>query len=91
MMAYYNSTLATTAVCFPTRMRTAPTLISTSGTDYYSFERAGGTDGFNSLLLARPSTLTAVLYSSDGLSGTTGDAGNCWAESSGNISFNSEL
>jgi hypothetical protein len=39
-------------------MRTAPSLVATSGTNYYNFQ-TGGDDNFNSLTIATPTTQSA--------------------------------
>jgi hypothetical protein len=61
----------------PVPMRTAPTLIQTTGTNYYAFGRNGGTDNFNSVTLATAQTTATVIFffNSTDASGTAGQAG----------------
>jgi hypothetical protein len=87
-----SSTLAITAVPFKINMRSAPTLISTSGTDYYRFARAGGTDYFNSFTLDSTNTTIATIYNDSDISGTAGWAGRMLTNStSASVAFNAEL
>jgi hypothetical protein len=72
----YQTTEVDTIFQFPTTMRTTPTLVQTTGTNYFGFIRNGATDNFNSLTLAAESTPTACwLYNNSEISGTAGQAG----------------
>ena len=87
-----SSTLVVTAIPFKVNMRAAPTLISTSGTDYYRFVRAGGTDYLNSFTLDCTNTTIATIYNDSEISGTAGWAGRMMTNStSSSVAFNAEL
>ena len=89
---YYNSTEVQSVISFPVTMRTAPTLVATSGTDYYSFERAGGSDGINSWTIQRPSLSCSNIKNTTDASGTAGQAGTLEVRNtSASISFSAEL
>jgi hypothetical protein len=89
---YYNSTDLTTFVDFPTNMRTDPTLISGSGTDYYAFDRNNGRDYVNSFTLNMSLPTNAVLYNNSQASGTGGQAGFLYLNDNGAyLAFESEL
>jgi hypothetical protein len=73
-------------------MRIAPTLVASSGTNYYNMASNGGTDTYNSLTILRPSTTTASVYNSSEASGTSGAGGELFTNNaSASIAFNSEL
>jgi hypothetical protein len=91
MMAYYSSTIAVSVVNLPTIMRVPPSLVSTSGTNYYTFARNSAGDTFNTLGLSRSSKLSVTINTSADVSGTAGDAGDCWANAGGSVAFNAEL
>ena len=71
----YGSTSVATNVSFPVTMRQTPVLDSTTGTDYYVFNRNGGSDTFNSLTLNSASSTMAQIYNASEISGTAGQAG----------------
>lgn len=71
----FSSTSVATNVYFPVTMRQAPILDSTTGTDYYVFNRNGGSDTFNSLTLNSVSSTMAQIYNASEISGTAGQAG----------------
>ena len=73
-------------------MRIAPTIVQTTGTDYWSFSRNGGTDTFNSLTLATATTSAISLYNSTEISGTAGQAGGISSNNaSTTLGFSAEL
>lgn len=81
-----------THVYFPTTMRTTPTLVAASGTNYYDFVRNGGDDLFNSLTIVQGSSTGACIYNATEISGTAGHAGRLLTDSaSGSIAFSAEL
>jgi hypothetical protein len=87
-----DSTLAITHVPFKVNMRSAPTLVVSTGTDYYRFTRAGGTDLFNSFSLDSAITTIASIYNATEISGTAGWAGRMMTNStSASVAFNAEL
>ena len=63
----------------PVPMRTAPTLVQTTGTDYWSFVRNNGSDTFNSLTYGGSGLVgfsNAVdVYNNTEISSTAGHAG----------------
>jgi hypothetical protein len=73
---------------FPVTMRTAPTLVATSGTNYYSI----GADGFNSLTIYQQDTSSAWLYNGSEVSGTSGNTDRVYTNNaSASVSFSAEL
>jgi hypothetical protein len=89
---YYNSTDLTTFIYFPTNMRTEPTLVSGSGTDYYRFDRNNGQDYVNSFTLNLSCPTNALLYNNTQASGTGGQAGHITLNNDGAyIAFDAEL
>jgi hypothetical protein len=89
---YYNSTELQSVISFPVTMRTAPTLIATSGSNYYSFERANGSDGIDSWTIQRPSLSCSAIKNTTDASGTGGEAGTLEVRNaSASISFSAEL
>jgi hypothetical protein len=89
---YYNASYLQGVISFPVTMRTEPTLVSTTGTDYYNFARNGGTDTYNSLTILRPSKTTASVTNTTEVSGTAGQAGEMFTNNaSASIAFSAEL
>jgi hypothetical protein len=91
--ANYSSSLLTCQVHFPVTMRSSPTLVQGSGTDYYRFRRSNGSDLFNSFTATQtPSTNSVALDCNANISGTQGDGGRVQTENaSAYIHFDSEL
>ena len=88
---YQSATRFHFPVIFPTTMRTAPSLVATSGTNYYNFQ-TGGDDGFNSLTIATPTTQSCYLYNLTEMSGTGGQAGTTLTNNaSASVAFSAEL
>ncbi len=88
----YTTTDMRTYVKFPVTMRTAPTLVVASGTNYYTFERAGAGDDFNSFSALRSTTNGITLNNSSEISGVAGQTGELFSSnSSSSIAFSSEL
>lgn len=89
---YYSASQVNGMVQFPVTMRIAPTLVASSGTDYYVAERNGGSDTFNSLTIYRPSTTIAMIYNGSEASGTAGNAALLYTNNaSSSIAFSAEL
>ena len=87
-----NSTDLNTYVKFPFNMRTDPTLIAGSGTDFYRFDRNGGTDYVDSFTLNMSMPTNAIIYNNTQASGTAGQAGHLFLNNDGAyIAFNAEL
>jgi len=91
---YFNNTEIDGALQFPVAMRTAPSLVTASGTNYYVCERNNGSDFFDAWnSIAYTSTTACGLSCSTNISGTAGQAG--WARNSDStnafLAFNAEL
>ena len=88
---YYSSSQIRGVVQFPVSMRTAPTLYSSSGTNYYSMEYVSG-DSFNSFTIYRSQQNAAIIYNASEVSGTAGFAGTIGTDNaSAYVGFSSEL
>jgi hypothetical protein len=89
MGAYNGSTQFEGTVAFPVTMRIAPTLIATSGTNFYATR---GGDGFDSLVIWQPSQNATNIYNGSQVSGTSGFA-SVFAtnNSAASVAFNAEL
>lgn len=88
----YTTTDMRTYIKFPVTMRISPTTVASSGTNFYTFERAGAGDDFNSFNGVRSSTNGIVLNNSSEISGTAGQSGEIFtSNASSSIAFNSEL
>jgi hypothetical protein len=70
--SYNTATNANGAVIFPVQMRIAPTLVATTGTNYYQVTGGGVDDGCNSLTIFIPTVQAAQLYNNTEVSGTIG-------------------
>ena len=81
-----------TDVRFPVSMRTAPSLVATSGTNYYDFSRNSGDDVFNSITIVQATETGSGMYNNTEVSGTAGHAGRLITNSaSSSIAFSAEL
>jgi hypothetical protein len=89
----YASNILMMNVNFPVSMRTAPTLVQTTGTNYYRFWRNSASDDFNDFSdYFSASTRCAAIQTQNNISGTAGQAGRTVTLSaSASIAFNSEL
>jgi len=86
---YTNSSTFFTYASFPVSMRTAPNLVSTTGTSYYTTD-AG--DLFNSFTIAKAHTNGAAIYNNTEMSGTALSSNPVYTNNaSASIAFNSEL
>jgi hypothetical protein len=89
---YYTASQVNGMVQFPVSMRTAPSLVATTGTDYYIADRNGGSDTLNSFTIYRPTATTAMLYNNTEASGTAGHAALYYTNNaSSSVAFSSEL
>jgi hypothetical protein len=89
---YYSATQVNGMLQFPATMRTVPSLVASSGTDYYVSDRSGGNDTFNSFTIYRPSTTTTMIYNNTEASGTSGVASLLYTNnSSSSVAFSAEL
>ncbi len=86
------SNVADSTVRFPVTMRIAPTLIATSGTNYYNFYRNAGDDLCNSLTIDSATNDAAGVRNFTEISGTAGHAGAFYtANAASSVAFNAEL
>jgi hypothetical protein len=89
---YYSASEVSGYAQFPVTMRTTPSLVASSGTNFYGLSRNGADDFFNSLTLVQPSTSGAGFNNTTEASGTAGQAGGLRTQLSGSsISFSAEL
>jgi hypothetical protein len=89
---YYTSGYLFGFVNFPVTMRTGPSLVASSGTNYYNNICSGAADGFNSLGIDSPTTSCSAIYNSTEVSGTAGQAGIIATNNaSASVSFSAEL
>jgi len=90
--ANYNATQMNLTCSFPVTMRTNPTLVATTGSAYYKFERNGAQDDFNSLTIFHSGVSQAMLYNATEISGTAGHAGSVSTQNaSASVAFSAEL
>jgi hypothetical protein len=89
---YYNASYAQGIIAFPVTMRTAPSLIATSGTNYYFIAANGSADYLNSLTIMRASTSAASLTNTSEASGVQGYSGELATNNaSTSVAFSAEL
>ena len=87
-----NTTVMLTFLEYPVYMRTAPSLVQTTGTNYYCFERSVDQDFFDSFTISSPTERSAVLYNNTQVSGTTGISGSCYSNNaSASLALSAEL
>jgi len=89
----FSATILMLNINFPVNMRTAPTLVQTTGTNYYRFWRNATNDDFNDFTyIFSASTRCAALQAESNISGTSGWGGRTITNNaSASIAFNSEL
>ena len=89
----FSATILMLNVNFPVSMRTAPTLVQTTGTNYYRFWRNGTNDDFNDFTyIFSATTRCAAIQAESNVSGTSGWGGRTVTNNaSASIAFNSEL
>jgi hypothetical protein len=89
---YFNATTVTAMMSFPVAMRTAPTLSSTTGSQFYVVETGSNLDYINSLTLAKTTTTATQLYNATEAAGTVGLSGIGYTNNaSANLAFSAEL
>jgi hypothetical protein len=89
---YFSSAQVEMIIFLPTTMRTAPTLVASSGTDYYCIQQTGNNDFFNALTINGAHLNGAMIYANTLVSGTAGTAGRMSTQSaSSSIAFSAEL
>ena len=90
---YQSSTFPDVAVIFPIEMRADPTLVQTSGSDYYGIVTHNAVAvNFDDFTVANTSSpRSQLLYPNENVSGTQGRYARFFCNSSGRISFSAEL
>ena len=89
--SYYSSNRVEAGISFPVSMRTAPSLVSTSGSGYFRVQRNGGDNNLNDLSANNIGINHASIFNTDEASGNAGDAGYGYSRGSGYLSWNAEL
>jgi len=89
--SYYSSGRVESGVSFPVTMRTAPSLVSTSGSSYFRVQRNGGDNNLNDLSAGVIGLNHASIFNTDEASGTAGHAGLGYSRGSGYLSWDAEL
>jgi hypothetical protein len=87
----WNTSELASVVNVPVTMRASPSLVQTTGAAYYAFERAAGSQTFNSFSnITRWASQTGYLYTSS--SGTTGNVGELRGNNAASyVALSSEL
>ena len=90
---YQSSTFPDVVVVLPLTMRTDPTLVQTSGSDYYGITTHNAVPvNFDDFTVAYTSSpRSQLLYPDENVSGTQGSYARFQCNSSGRISYNAEL
>lgn len=90
---YQSSTFPDVVVQFPVPMRTGPSLVQVSGSNYYGVTTHNALpETFNDFTVAYTSSnINQLLYPNQNVSGTQGSYGRFHCQGSGKISFNAEL
>jgi hypothetical protein len=89
---YYTATALAGTISFPTTMRSAPSMVATTGTNYYLAYANGSSDSFDTITIARPYLSSAGIDGSGNVSGTAGHgAVIATNNASASIAFSSEL
>ena len=92
MGSYQTATYMEGTVSFPVEMRTGPSIVCVTGTDYYGIYRSNAFDYVNVFQQEYQSTLCSTIYNNTQASGTTGNAG--WiatTNANAKLSFDAEL
>ena len=88
----YSASQLQFTLSYPVTMRTLPTVVQVSGTDYWQFNRNGGQDLYNSWTLATASSTAVSLYNNTEISGTAGNAGGIASNNAATrLAFSAEL
>jgi hypothetical protein len=88
--SYYTATQFDGVIQYPVTMRTAPTCISTSGTDYYVV--ASTADGCNSISIAAATNTTGLLFNNSQISNTQFRGGRMEINNAaGSVALSAEL
>jgi hypothetical protein len=89
--SYYSSGRVEAGISFPVTMRSAPSLVSTSGSSYFRVQRNGGDNNLNDLSAGNIGLNHASIFNTDEASGTAGHAGYGYSRGSGYLSWDAEL
>jgi hypothetical protein len=88
----YTASQLYAVIQFPVTMRTAPTLSSNTGSNFYIFYRNGSNDPFDSFTLGNVSVQSCAIFNTTQISGTAGQAGGILSNgSSAMVAFSAEL
>jgi len=90
----YDSSQASGLLYAPVSMRATPSIISSSGTDYYIFYRNGAGDSFNSITIENSNATNNVVsyFNNSQISGTAGQCGVVRSNNaSASVALSSEL
>jgi hypothetical protein len=90
--SYASNTLLRAFISFPVQMRITPTVIATSGTDYYQALSAAATDDFNSVNFANGNSNGISIFNNTEMAGTGGQG--CIVKTnnaSASVAFSAEL
>jgi hypothetical protein len=89
---YFTATQFDLIMNLPVTMRTTPTIVQVTGTDYYVINQGGGADYINSFTLDLASTTGFRLYNGSEAAGTSGRAGTCFTNNAAaSLAFSAEL
>ena len=88
---YQSSAQAEIVINFPTTMRSGPSLVQNSGTNYYYAERGNAIDYVDDFNQYAATEHSILLYNGTDASGSAGAYARMTSTSSGSIAFNAEL
>jgi hypothetical protein len=89
---YYATTSLFIPVQLPVTMRTSPSLVATSGVNYYRSDSAGANDNFNSLTMYLATPTVVSIYNNSEVLGVAGYSGIVFtSSSSASLAFSAEL
>ena len=91
--SYYSATSVAVPIKFSQTMRTAPSLVQQTGTNFYFVDKSTGSDNLNGFSIIYGTPETTLIYNSSEASGTTGTSFLVLSknDASAFISFEAEL
>jgi len=90
--SYYNAAFVQGFIPFPVTMRGTPSLVVTSGANYYYLQQNGGVDALDDFTINRPQVNGTAIFNTTQGAGTGGYAGIFFTNNaSAYIAFSSEL